>query len=206
MKTKVLTQKSALATTMIILIMSLAANVYLYSQPRDSGLQNQVTDLQNQIANLSNQAGILQSENTNFTTRVADLEDQAAILSNQTDILQEENSNLLDEKTNLQSQLNQLSQQDVPATLVTRLGARDMRYNYSGQNLRLYITGEVWNVGTEPAQNSRLHVRLYQGDFVAVDTYIELGTINGGSYTEVAKNIYYSGSALTKWTIIPEVG
>ena len=206
MKTKVLTQKSALATTMIVLIVSLAANVYPYSQPSDSGLQNQVTDLQNQLANLSSQAGILQSENANFTTRVADLEDQAAILGNQTNILQDENSKLLDEKVLLQSQLNQLSQQEVPATLVTRLGASDMRYNYSGQNLRLYITGEVWNVGTEAAKNSRLHVTLYQGDFAAVDTYIELGTINGGSYTEVAKNIYYSGSALTKWTIIPEVG
>ena len=45
---------------------------------------------------------------------------------------------------------------------------------------------------------------LYQGETVANATYVELGTINAGSYVDVAADIYYSGEALTNWTIIPE--
>ena len=107
-------------------------------------------------------------------------------------------------RDSLQSQLNLLSQEKVPARLVTRVGGSDMRYNYSDQRIRFFITGEVWNVGTEAAVNCSLHVTLYQGDTVANDTYIELGTIAGGSFTEVASHIYYTGDALTKWTITPE--
>ena len=125
------------------------------------------------------------------------LQKQAADLRNQI-------NNLQNEKADLQSQLSQLSQRPVAPKLVTRLGATDMRYNYTGQNIRLYITGEVWNVGTAPAYNCRLHVTLYQGDTVAKDTRIELGTINAGSFVDIAKNIYYTGNALTNWTLIPE--
>jgi regulator of replication initiation timing len=210
MRAKMLTQKFALAAITSVLIVSLASNVYFCLQQgvfaTDSSLQEQVADLQSQLANLSNQTSSLQNENANLTSRIADLEGQAASLSNQTSSFQSDNSNLQDEKTNLQSQLSLLSQAKVPAKLVTRLGASDMRYNYSGQDLRLYITGEVWNVGTEAVQNCSLHVTLYQGYTVAKDTYIELGTINGGSYTEVARNIYYTGDKLTKWTITPEFG
>ncbi len=208
MKAKILTQKFALAAITVVLIVSLAANVYFCSQQgvfaSDGSLQAQAADLQSQLANLSSQMSSLQGENANLTTQIADLEDQAASLSNQTSSLQSDNSKLLGEKANLQNQLSLLSQGKVPATLVTRLGANDMRYNYSGQDLRLYITGEVWNVGTEAAVNCSLHVVLYQGDTVAKDTYIKLGTINGGSYTGVTRNIYYRGDALTNWTIIPE--
>ena len=203
-----LTQKFALAAITAVLIVNLAANIYFYSQQNvfanDSSLQTQVANLRSQIASLSSQASSLQGENANLTARIGDLEGQAASLSNQTNNLQSENSKLLGEKANLQSQLNLLSQEKVPAKLVTRLGARDMRYNYSGSDIRLYITGEVWNVGTEAAVNCSLHVTLYQGVTVAKDTYIELGTIAGGSFTDVARNIYYTGDALTKWTITPE--
>ena len=70
--------------------------------------------------------------------------------------------------------------------------------------IRFYISGEVWNLGTGAARDCRLHVTLYQGETVANDTYVELGTINAGTYVDVATNIYYSGEALTNWTIIPE--
>jgi len=79
-----------------------------------------------------------------------------------------------------------------------------MRYDYPGQDIRLYISGEIWNVGTAAAQNCKLHVTLYQGDTVAKDTYIELGTINAGSFVDVASNVYYAGDALTNWTLVPE--
>ncbi len=173
--------KFALAIASVILVVSLIVNSYSYWQQstfrKYNSLQNQVASLQGQLANLSNQTNSFQSEN----------------------------SHLHDEKANLQSQLSKLSQGEPrPPKLVTRLGASDMRYNYSGQDIRLYITGEVWNVGTEAAQNCSLHVTFYQGDNVAEDSCIQLGTIEGGSFTDVARNIYYTGDALTNWTIIPE--
>jgi hypothetical protein len=33
---------------------------------------------------------------------------------------------------------------------------------------------------------------------------VEMGTIKAGTYVDVAANIYYTGEALTDWTIIPE--
>jgi hypothetical protein len=79
-----------------------------------------------------------------------------------------------------------------------------MQYDYAGSDIRLYISGEVWNVGTDIARNCKLHVTLYRGGTVVKDTYIELGTINPATFREVATNIYYTGVALTNWTIIPE--
>jgi hypothetical protein len=121
--------------------------------------------------------------------------------------LQKQAADLRDQINNLQSEIadlqSQPSHEDAPK-LVTRLGARDMRYTYSGQEIRLYISGEVWNVGTVVAENCRLHVTLYQGDIVAKDRYIHLGAINPSSFVEVASNVYYSGIALTNWTLIPE--
>ncbi|MCJ7613215.1 hypothetical protein MUO71_00410 [Candidatus Bathyarchaeota archaeon] len=131
---------------------------------------------------------------------------QVGNLQNTTTVLLRENSLLQNTKDNLEGQLYQLllANQGKTATLVTRLGASDMRYNYSGQDLRLFISGEVWNVGPVAAQNCRLQVMLFQGDVVANDTYIDLGTIEAGSYVEVSRNVYYSGNALTNWRIIPE--
>ncbi len=125
------------------------------------------------------------------------LQKQAADLRNKINSLERE-------KADLQSKLGHLNQREVAPKLVTRLGATDMRYDYPGQDIRFYISGEIWNVGTAAAQNCRLHVTLYQGDTIAKDTRIELGTINAGSFKDVALNIYYSGNALTNWTLIPE--
>ena len=135
------------------------------------------------------------SAQRNSTLRNAALKEQASELRILT-------STLENEIAELEDQLTQLGQEG--PRLVTRLGASDMRFNYTGQETRLYISGEIWNVGTSAARNSRLHVILYQGVTVANDTYVELGTINVGSYVDVASNIYYTGNALTDWTLTPE--
>jgi hypothetical protein len=209
MRLSMLVQKFGLAVITFVLLSSFAANVYFCSQSvfsADGIIQEQVAYLRSQLSDLSSQLSILQVENAKAVAQMADLEGQAASLSKRVNSLRNENSIVLDENVNLQSQLSVLSEANVPAKLVTRIGASDMRYNYSGQEIRLYITGEVWNVGTEAAQNCRLHVVLYRGVNVAKDTYIELGTIIGGSYTEVATNIYYAGDKLTNWVITPEHG
>ena len=135
------------------------------------------------------------SAQRNSTLRNAALKEQASELRILT-------STLENEIAELEDQLTQLGQEG--PRLVTRLGASDMRFNYTGQETRLYISGEIWNVGTSAARNSRLHVTLYQGVTVANDTYIDLGTIDVGSYVDVASNIYYTGNALTDWTLTPE--
>ncbi len=106
------------------------------------------------------------------------------------------------ETAELKDQLNQLSL--TGPKLVTRLGASDLRFNYSGQKTRLYISGEVWNVGTSAAHNCKLHVVTYQGIVVANDTNIVLGTIDAGAYVNVASDVYYLGNALTNWILTPE--
>ena len=47
------------------------------------------------------------------------------------------------------------------------------------QSSFLHLTGYVFNVGKDIARDCSLHVILYQGNVVAVDTYIRLGNING---------------------------
>ncbi len=202
--------KSILALIAIstFLAVSLGANAYFYEQQNrlalsNSDLQNQALDLQNQVANCTEQIGVLQDGNANLTAQVANLRSHVENLGNQTSNLQTENSNLQSKKAQLQSQTNQTN----PATgskLVTRLGASDMQYDYAGSDIRLYISGEVWNVGTDIARNCKLHVTLYRGSTVVKDTYVELGTIYPATFREVTNNIYYTGVALTNWTIIPE--
>ena len=125
-----------------------------------------------------------------------------AALQVQASELNASKSSLENETAELKDQLNQLNQEG--PRLVTRLGARDMRFNYTGQETRLYLSGEIWNVGTSVARNCRLHVTIYQGVTVANDTYIELGVIAAGAYVDVASNVYYAGNALTNWTLTPE--
>ena len=100
--------------------------------------------------------------------------------------------------TALQEEINSLKASD----LVTRLGATDNRSLFGSKSL--LVQGSIWNVGTNPAYNCRLHVILYQGQTIAEDTYINLGTISGESYTDISENIYYEGEALSNWTITPE--
>jgi hypothetical protein len=196
--------KFPLVAVSIILAFSLAGNVSLYlCQPNSvpaNALQKQITDLQNQISNSRNQINTLLNDIATLESQTVGLNNQVGDLQNQTSSLQTENSKLKSKN----AELSLLSQEKAPAKLVTRLGANDLRYNYSGQAIRLYITGEVWNVGTEMAQNCSLHVILYQGATVAQDTYISLGNIAGASFSDVATNIYYTGEALTNWTITSE--
>jgi hypothetical protein len=68
---------------------------------------------------------------------------------------------------------------------------------------RLFISGEVTNVGAKTAVNCRLHVTLYRNETIVKDAYIQLGTIEYWSRTVVWENIQYTGLP-TNWTITPE--
>ena len=102
--------------------------------------------------------------------------------------------------TNLQNQIDAL---EVPKLIKVKLLASDDRPWL--QTPRLHVYGCVCNVGTNIAYNSKLHVVAYQsGGVVAIDTYITLGSIYGESWTNVDTNVFYSGDALTSWSITPE--
>ncbi len=202
--------KLALTTISIALILSLAANAYLYHlNQQDSTTANQlkdtITELQNQIVSLNDQTNNLQNRKSDLETRLFNLQAEAKDLQNSSLILQSENTDLQNENALIQSQIDEGGRPKI----ITRLGATDIRespapgHPWSGQ-IRLYISGEVWNLGSGIARNLRLHVTLYQTGTVANQTNIELGNIEAGSWADVAANINYSGAALTNWTIIPE--
>ncbi len=205
--------KLALIFTSVLLASSLSGNAYFYAIQQHTSaeyetLEGQAADLKNQLAVLVNQKEGLQNRNTRLETQIAALENQIAGLKNQTDNMEKENVHIYDENRLIQNQIDQTKQTGFPK-IVTRLGATDIRsspapgHPWSGI-VRFYISGEVWNMGTGPACNCKLHVTLYQGEHVANDTFEEIGTIAAGSYVQMTKNIYYTGEALTEWTIIPE--
>ncbi len=196
-------------TICVILIIGLAANVVFYLQK--IGTESDIASLYQQITALQAQIAAFQTQSEAAVTETNDLKNQTAMLQshasddrNLTSFLQAQNALLQTQKNTIQNELDLLRDEKTPPRLVTRIGARDMRFNYSGQDIRLYISGEVWNVGTETAHNCSLHVILYQGNTVAVDTRIWLGDLSGGSYLDVGRNIYYAGDTLTHWTITPE--
>jgi hypothetical protein len=166
--------KLALMLASVILIGSLAVNVYLLAQ----------------LCTLTISSNDAQKE---------------------VDALKTQTANLKKEKMNLQKTLETKQSKAEPPNLVTRLGAKDVRaspyanHPWSGR-IRLYVSGEVWNVGRVPAYNCRLHVILYQGDTKANDTYVILGTINPGAFVDVAANVNYDGEALTNWAVTTEIG
>jgi len=174
--------KVALALVSIVLIISLVAVFYVYTNPPDT--QDEISSLQNQIASLENQ--------------ITDLQSQLNQLQSTYDNYVASHSHSNSEYDALVSEIDSLKKPD----LVTRLGLMDERPFL--QTSYLHVFGEVWNVGTNTATNCKLHVILYQGAVVAEDTYINLGTILGKDYTSVDSPIYYEGSELTSWSISPE--
>jgi competence protein ComGC len=180
--------KIALAVVSILLMISLIANIYFYSKQygitSDSGLETQVADLQSQVNSLTTTHDNYVSTHSHSNSEY--------------DTLQSDYNNYMANHHHTDSEYNALEASE----LVTRLGANDERPWL--QTPYFHISGEVWNVGTNAAYNCKLHIIIYQGAVVAEDTYINLGTINGKTFTSVDSKIYYEGSELTNWEILPE--
>ncbi len=168
---------NTLLVVSIILAVSLIANVYLYSRQSGFTPESEVLELRNQIDTLT---------------------DETKTLQNQTDLLTEE-------KNSLQSQVNDLSIEvnDLQAPkLVTRIISTHEK-PLDSENY-LHLIGSVINVGTNNANNCRLHVVLYQDGAVAIDTYIDLGEIRGEGFLDIDKQVFYTGSEIIAWSIDAE--
>lgn len=138
-----------------------------------------IGSLNSQITSLQNQISSLNSQVSSLNAQIEDLQDRIA---------------------SLQSEINTL---EAPKLIKVNLRANDSRPWIGTPYLHVY--GEICNVGTNTAYNCKLHVVAYQsGGVVALNTYINLGTIYGESWKSVDSNIYYNGDALTSWTITPE--
>ena len=171
--------KFAAVAVSVILLVSVASNIYLYvsANNRNNEPQAQIEELTGQIVVLQRQNDALQTIRGILQIRIDDL------------------TKLLDIES--------------PSYLITSLGSTDVRTPSmmnldTFPNSRLYIEGTVTNTGTETAYNCRLTVTLYRGNSVVNNTIMSLGTMKGGAIVGVSENIPYSGDPLTKWTIIPK--
>ncbi|MEM1986379.1 MAG: hypothetical protein QXG36_02600 [Nitrososphaeria archaeon] len=100
----------------------------------------------------------------------------------------------------LQGHVNSLM---APKLIKIDLKAEDNRPETGTPYLHVY--GYICNVGTYTAINSTLHVVAIQSNgVIAVDTRIELGSIDGETWKHIDSNIYYSGSKLVNWTLTLE--
>jgi hypothetical protein len=161
----------------IILVVSLIANVYLYS--RQSGLtpESEVLELHNQIDTLT---------------------DETKTLQNQTDILTKEKNSLQTQINNLTIEVKNLQ----APKLVTRIISTHEK-PLDSENY-LHLIGSVINVGTNNANNCRLHVILFKDGVVAIDTDIDLGEIRGEGFLDIDKQVFYTGSEIIAWSIEAE--
>jgi hypothetical protein len=199
----------------VFLLTSLCANALQYES--NNALRNEFADVTNsldlshsQVRNLETEKASLQTQIANLTEQVSSLQnqtlDQASRFSNITNeigTLQTENDNLKRENTDLQNLLYEKGPR-----LITKLGTTDVIIDhtaYHSNQTRLFIEGEVWNIGAKVANDCRLHVVLYEGSNAVNDTYIQLGTINAIDCANVRTDIYYYiGERLTNWEITPE--
>jgi len=95
---------------------------------------------------------------------------------------------------------NQIDTPKPPQLIKINLEERDVR---SGTPY-LRVQCVVVNVGNDAVNNAKLHVILYQGSAIAKETDIILGSISGENWKSIDEKIYYTGSALTNWSVMPE--
>ena len=184
---------------------SVVVNSLDASQSQIKDLETEKDSLQIQIANLTEQISSLQNQNLELSSQCSNITNEIDTLQTENDNLKNENKNFRSENTDLQNQLYNKGPR-----LITKLGTTDVKIDhtaYHSNQTRLFIEGEVWNIGTQAADDCRLHVILYIGSEVVNDTYIQLGTINALDCVNVRTDIYYyTGERLTDWKIIPEYG
>lgn len=177
----------SLGICIAIIIVMIGAGAYLF------------TDLQNQIPSLKD-------ENSSLQDQITTLNEEKNNLGNQVTQLQLDKTSLQNEISRKDSQILSLSSQitglQSPNLIKINLGEEDNRTWLATPHLR--VQAVIVNLGTNIAYRCKLHVILYQGTLVAVDTDIPLGSIAGREWVTMDEQVSYSGSALTSWSVIPE--
>jgi hypothetical protein len=193
-------------------------------------LQGQLADAENQSTQLQLQTDALRNQLTGDAVQIAVLENHATAL--QSDIISLQNQlannatqieqlkvtlaktqNLLEYFQNRTLVLYPFEKEALQAALyndslntpflITRLGVKDVN---DSSGTRLFIQGNVYNIGTATAYNCRLHVTIHLSNATVLNQDIKLSDLTIYSSTYVSQNIPYSGVQLDKWEIIPEFG
>ena len=157
-----------------------------------NSLQNQISQLQTDKTNLQNQIISLIAQITNLQSTY----NSYVSTHSHTD---SEYASLVTQIANLQNQINTLK---APNLIKINLEETDNRPWLQTPYLRVRCV--VVNLGNNTAYNCKLHVILYQGSVIAKDTYIILGSIDGKNWITGTYDVQYSGSALTRWSVMPE--
>lgn len=201
--------KKLLMALVTIIGVSVSVNIFL-------GITN--FQDQNQINDLKTEREALKTEISTLITERDNARAEAESLMGQNNVVVASNSALLTERDTLKGEVYSLNNQKDDAVscvedlngeieqlragrVMSKLGLYDNRDNAMQPYIHVY--GFVWNVGTEAVFDCKIHVVGKQGDVVAVDTYIELGTLTGyvinpqTSIEEIDERVYYTGSKLT---------
>lgn len=115
-------------------------------------------------------------------------------------------STIATEREELKQQVNDLTK-EIEELKTPRLATS---LDVEDKEVYLQITGEVWNLGHEPAYYCKLHVILYEGDNIAKEEYVHIGDNVGmiaeQRYDRVDVKVYYEGAQVTDWEITPVIG
>jgi len=207
----------ALGIVAIILLVGLVGAIANYTSIMN-GKDNTITTKDSQIQTLTSQKNQLQTwldgNETLLNQTQTWLDGNITYYNSQINTLNSQITSLQNQISNLNSQINSLNAQitdlenridslKAPKLIKVHLMSDDNRPWLGTPYLHVY--GYVCNVGTNTAYSSKIHVIAYQsGGVVAIDTYIILGTIYGEIWGSVDSAIYYSGSALTGWSLTLE--
>jgi hypothetical protein len=192
----------------IILLIIIAAlvisNIYIYMT-----LQSQVSSLVNEKNSMQTQIDTLQAINTTYHNYMGNYSysnlEYEALWLNYTTYVETHSYNttqydaLVNETEALNDEIDSLK---AAKLILINLEREDIR---PWQQIPyVHFTGQVCNVGTNAALNCKIHVIAYQGTDVAFTTDIPLGNINGESSVNCDKTEYYSGSAITDYSVTLE--
>jgi prefoldin subunit 5 len=200
----------ALGIICVVVVAGLAGTFAYYVNDKNntiSSLDSQISNLQNQISSLQNQKNTLQTwldgnetllnQTKTWLEGTIYYSSQISTLNTQIASLQNQISQLSGLATNFQSQLANLQE---PKLVEVNLVAEDNRTNPSAPYL--HVQEYVFNVGKYTAEFWFLRIVAYQsGGATAINTDINLPSIDGESWTSVDSSLYYNGSALTSWNI-----
>ena len=203
-------EKSNRGTIILLIIIAVLviSNIYIYMT-----LQSQVSSLVNEKNSMQTQIDTLQAINTTYHNYMGNYSysnlEYEALWLNYTTYVETHSYNttqydaLINETEALNDEIDSLKAAKLILINLEREDTRPWQ-----QIPYVHFTGYVCNVGTNAALNCKIHVIAYQdttaGVAVAFTTDIPLGNINGESSVNFDKTEYYSGSAITDYSITLE--
>ena len=170
-------------TLLLTIAVIFAINIDLNNETTNETMNNETIPLENQTDNLQN----LQDST----------EKQIEHPQNLSVPIQSQNA-ALDNHFWFYTQTLPLDTQRDPY-LITRLEVIDNNFLHGGSYIN--VIGLVYNIGTRAANNCSLNVILYQGNIIAKENKIMLGSIGRTNYIDVDLKIFYEGKKITSFAL-----